>query len=369
MRRAIAIGAILSVLLSLFPAAVGAHASAAERCFAETGFCVQGRFLDYWNAHGGLAINGYPLTAEIEEMLPIDPQGTLAPFRVQYFERVRMEHHTHPATGQPIVLLGQFGRTIRPADPPAGRQPGMQYFDETGHNVPGDFIGYWNANGGLPQFGFPISGVIQEQLPINPQGDLATFEVQYFERARFERHPGNLILLGQFGRRILGDRQQPPAPPKERMIAPLASSYYMYSDPQGRFTARVPQDWTQREDGPANNVYFRQPGPLWGAEIALNDGRVFTNIDQVDPIIEQQLQEWLTNYQPISKEKVYIGPHPAYRRLFQHTNVEGQSEIIVRIYFLSGGYLYQVNGFMLPDQRSRVESLVDGLAGSIVTNP
>jgi hypothetical protein len=123
------------------------------------------------------------------------------------------------------------------------------------------------------------------------------------------------------------------------------------------------------EQGPANNVYFRQPGPRWGAEIALNDGAVFTHIDQVDPIIEQQLNDWLDEYVPISKDKVKIGPHQAYRRVFQHRNVEGQTEIIVRIYFLANSYIYQVNGFMLPSQRGNVEPLVNGLAGSIVTNP
>jgi len=34
-------------------------ASQSERCFlAETGFCVRGRFQAYWEAHGGLALNG-----------------------------------------------------------------------------------------------------------------------------------------------------------------------------------------------------------------------------------------------------------------------------------------------------------------------
>ena len=72
---------------------------------------------------------------------------------------------------------------------------------------------------------------------------------------------------------------------------------------------------------------------------------------------------------PLSKSKVKIGPHDAYRRVFQHRNGEGQTEIIIRYYFLAGSYLYQVNGFMLPPQRGTVESLVDGLARSIVTNP
>jgi hypothetical protein len=362
MRRAITIGTILSVLLGLFPAIAVAQTSAAEQCFpGKTAFCIQGRFLDYWNAHGGLAINGYPLTGERQEKLE---DGNT--YTVQWFERVRMEYHPEHAGTPSEVLLGQFGRAIHPADPPVGAQPGMQYFDVTGHNVPGDFIAYWAANGGLPQFGYPLSEVFREKLD-----DGNTYEVQYFERARFERHPENgppfNILLGQFGRRILAGL--PAAPdPWGAVVPPLSSNYSTYNDPQGRFAVRVPQDWTNKEPT-GTGIIFRKPGPLWGAEIALNDGSAFTDISQVDPIIEQQLHDWLTDYVPISKDQVIIGTHHAYRRVFQHKNAEGQTEIIVRIYFLSGPWLYQVNGFMLPGDRGTVEPLVNGLAGSIATNP
>src|SRR5436305_10675240 len=82
------------------------RARAAEACFAETGHCVRGGFLAYWLAHGGLAINGFPLSDERQELLE---DGKL--YTVQYFERVRMEHH--PENPPPYdVLLGQFGRRI-----------------------------------------------------------------------------------------------------------------------------------------------------------------------------------------------------------------------------------------------------------------
>ena len=191
--------------------------------------------------------------------------------------------------------------------------------------------------------------------------------MQYFERARFEWHPEVTdprfqVLLGQFGRQLLNAPWGP-------VLTPLSSGYSTYSDPQGRYTARVPQDWTQRQDAPPTSVYFRKPGPLWGAEIALNDGSAFSVVDQADEIIGQQLRDWLKDYKPLVHDRVNIGPHRAYRRIFQHTNAEGQSEIIVRIYFLSGPWLYQINGFMLPDQRATVAPLVEGLAGSIVTAP
>jgi len=69
----------------------------------------------------------------------------------------------------------------------------------------GSFLNYWQANGGLAQFGYPISEEFSERLE-----DGKSYVVQYFERARFEHHPENQppsdLLLGQFGRRILGGR-------------------------------------------------------------------------------------------------------------------------------------------------------------------
>jgi len=184
------------------PAAEGAA------CFAETNQCIQGRFLAYWTANGGLARNGFPLTAERQEVLE-DGQT----YTVQYFERVRLE--LHPEYRPPFdVLLGQFGRRIvrvgnefvpalAPATAPAAPSAGAIYFAETEHNLGGRFRAYWEANGDLAQFGFPITEELAQPLP----GVGGQYTVQYFERGRFEYHPENAapydVLLGQFGRDIL----------------------------------------------------------------------------------------------------------------------------------------------------------------------
>ena len=174
---------------------------APHRCFAETDFCVAGRFLQYWQASGGLARNGYPLSDLFVERLE-DGRA----YTVQYFERVRLE--AHEGNVPPYdVQIGHFGRRIRPADPPAARLPGATYYAQTGHNL-GDragFRAYWERNGGLDQFGYPISEEFEERLE-----DGKMYRVQYFERARFEYHPAcrgtpSEVLLGQFGRRILAE--------------------------------------------------------------------------------------------------------------------------------------------------------------------
>jgi hypothetical protein len=175
-----------------------AEAAPEQWCFPQTAQCIVGRFLAYWREHGELAINGYPLSAERREVLEDGKEYT-----VQYFERVRMEYH--PESAPPYdVLLGQFGRGLHPVDPPVAPLPGATHFPETGHNVTrAEFLAYWQANGGLTQFGYPVSEEFAETLE-----DGGSYRVQYFERARFEWHPengpGQRVLLGQFGRRILG---------------------------------------------------------------------------------------------------------------------------------------------------------------------
>jgi len=134
---------IVGLLLGT-PAPVGGRSVAAQSCFPETGKCVEGRFLDYWNAHGGLAINGFPLSDERQEKI-----GDTT-YWVQWFERVRMEYHPEYAGTPSEVLLGQFGRAIHPADPPVAPMAVGRFFPETGHNVPPDFLAYWTQNGGLP---------------------------------------------------------------------------------------------------------------------------------------------------------------------------------------------------------------------------
>jgi hypothetical protein len=162
------------------------------RCFApQTTYCIAGPFRAQWEAQGGLALNGYPLSDVFRQRLEDGEE-----YDVQYFERVRMELH-RDGQGRPLVLLGQFGRRLHPPDPPAAPQPDAIYFAETQHNLGGAFLAYWQANGGLAQFGFPLTEVFTETLE-----DGNAYPVQYFERARFEDH-GGAVLLGQFGRRIL----------------------------------------------------------------------------------------------------------------------------------------------------------------------
>lgn len=168
--------------------------------FPQTGQTVSGAFLAYWQGHGGLAQQGYPISGEFQEKSDLNGQT----YTVQYFERAVFEKH--PENKPPYdVLLSQLGTTRYKAKYPTGA-PGQHAsvenaitFKETGHTLGGRFRTYWEGHGGLAQQGFPISDEFAERSDLNGQ----TYLVQYFERAVFEYHPENQppfdILLSQLG--------------------------------------------------------------------------------------------------------------------------------------------------------------------------
>jgi subtilisin family serine protease len=175
--------------------------------FAETGQTLEGRFLSFWQQHGGLPVFGYPTT----------PQQS-GEHISQGFERTRFE--LHPENAAPYdVLLGRVGvetleaqgrdwRTFATVD---SAPEGCLYFAETQHSLCGAFKAYWESHGlefdgqqgssyaeSLALFGLPISEPMEETLA---DGSVRT--VQWFERARFEYHPENDapydVLLGLLG--------------------------------------------------------------------------------------------------------------------------------------------------------------------------
>jgi thermitase len=103
-----------------------------------------------------------------------------------------------PEYGTGRINAGRAVAAVRiPAfDPvPNPNQPDVAYFPETQHTLSGEFKRFWEQNGGLQVFGFPISQEFQETTA---EG---TYTVQYFERNRFEFHPENAppynVLLGR----------------------------------------------------------------------------------------------------------------------------------------------------------------------------
>jgi Zn-dependent protease len=168
--------------------------------FSETRFFVSQPILAYWQANGGLARFGYPISDELTERV----DGSEETYRAQYFERARLEVHARvPSSAGDVVVLGRAGALLRTPQPPAEPRADARFFPETGHNLGGVFLGYWESNGGLASFGFPITEELVERNP----ADGKDYTVQYFERARFEYHPEAAgtpaeVQLGLLGRQL-----------------------------------------------------------------------------------------------------------------------------------------------------------------------
>jgi hypothetical protein len=187
--------------------------------FPETGHYIYPPFQSYWKRFGGLEVFGYPITEKRKE-------GDLT---VQYFERARFEDHPENAKNVPnwdsldkptrlklTILLTRLGADLvskttnskgyAPVDP-SQVPPGATLFPQTGHTISGKIAEYWQANNGLPNFGYPLSEPIQE---VN-QADGKTYTVQYFERTRLELHPENSgsryeVQLGLMGREAMASK-------------------------------------------------------------------------------------------------------------------------------------------------------------------
>lgn len=187
------------MMLSVASCAVAYSAQGNERCFPETGFCISGPICAYWERYGGLAVFGFPITAQSQERV----EGRS--LQVQWFERDRLEIQPDGRVTAGRLGAERLEQLGTPWQPGAGGAagPSCASFAETGHQVCGAFLRYWRANGGLERFGLPLTGEFTAELEGRP------FTVQYFERRRFELHPEigpDTVLLGLLGREVLQAR-------------------------------------------------------------------------------------------------------------------------------------------------------------------
>lgn len=222
--------AVMLVLLAALPGAAPAEAQTGERCFPETGYCISGAIRRYWERNGGLRIFGYPIAERRVETV----EGTWTG-PVQWFERARLEDH-----GAEGVLAGRLGvRYLEQGGTPwesfdkvPGAPPGCMFFQITNHSLCEPFLGYWQRNGGLARFGYPITEPLEEST-----GEWSG-RVQYFERVRMEHHPElsppYTVLLGLLGRSVYA-QENAGGPPREAngcyvLGGPLRATAVTYYD-------------------------------------------------------------------------------------------------------------------------------------------
>ncbi|HYF65878.1 MAG TPA: DPP IV N-terminal domain-containing protein [Herpetosiphonaceae bacterium] len=247
-KRARLIGMAFLALALIAPAAGRpAGAAPAPRCFPATAFCLEGSFLAFWERNGGLPVFGFPIVELAERELNRDTGAT---HPTQWLERYRFEAHPENQAPYDIQLgrlgeqrLVQLGIDWRGLPQDSGPQDGCLWFAETRHNVCDQagglgFKRYWQGHGlefdgaagtgyaeSLALFGLPLT---EPRLETNSAGD--TVLTQWFERARFEWHPGNAdeykVLLGLLASELLNHE---PLPGLEGRIA-FTEAYRVWQD-------------------------------------------------------------------------------------------------------------------------------------------
>lgn len=168
------------------------------RYFPETGHWVANEFLlKYEDILNPTTLYGAPITEAFVDSFGI---------KVQYFEKVRFELDPSLPLGIQVKLspLGEFLYQENQVLAVPSNSRACRSFAEINHTVCYAFLDFFEANGGVSQFGYPVSGFEIHDGWI----------VQYFQKARFEWHPenqpGQWVTLSNLGVRYFYDRGEDP---------------------------------------------------------------------------------------------------------------------------------------------------------------
>ncbi len=173
--------------------------------FSQTGHNVQGEFLKFYNAATDpTTLYGYPITEEIT-----GKDGK----HVQYFQRARFELHSELPEGQRVTLTNTGRELYTPGTQLNVYSPlACRMYTQTNFAVCFAFLEFFDKNGGVAQFGYPISPFEYHDGVI----------VQYFEKARMEWQPSKpenqRVILTDLGRMYFDKLGEDPG-----LLKPLAS--------------------------------------------------------------------------------------------------------------------------------------------------
>ena len=158
------------------------------RFFEQTGEYAAEPFLSFWKEENGQTTIGAPVGPPFT-----DGNGE----QMQYFRFARLE-----LDEEGVIHRGLIGREVfgEPENPP-DRAPGSnaRLFDATGHYIIGTIREFWEDNGGLITFGYPLSQEFETD----------TGYAQYFERALIEvivLGSHELVELAPLGERLYDSR-------------------------------------------------------------------------------------------------------------------------------------------------------------------
>jgi hypothetical protein len=196
------VAAILLIgLTSLAGNQVLAQTFADREYFPETGHWVVGDFLVKYNSVPNPEdVFGYPITEAF--------QDDISGLTIQYFEKTRFELHPGEIPDLRVKLsnLGSYlyleGQTL----PVLYNASACRFYPQVdnGYYICYDFLKFFDQNGGVAHFGYPISNF----------EILDGWIVQHFQRARLEWHPenpkGNWVTVSDIGREYFDKAEENP---------------------------------------------------------------------------------------------------------------------------------------------------------------
>ena len=155
--------------------------------FPYTGHSIQGAFLAYYKAHGGVAVFGAPRTEDVN----VDGNEE------QFFSDQVLNYDSTLRA----VVPQRLGFVAVPTPewltrvPRVKNKASQRFFPQTGHTVTNRFLEFFLAHGGVRTFGYPITEKRYEG------GTL----VQYFENAElvWRDDPNGYVYTGPLGLRSL----------------------------------------------------------------------------------------------------------------------------------------------------------------------
>jgi hypothetical protein len=275
----------LLVALVMLLSALGWSPSLAQttpqQYFPDTGHTVSGDFLKaYLSVKDPLQLYGLPIT---DAFLDGSSGRT-----IQYFQRARFELYSD----QPPELrirrtpLGQLMYNPGPVVPVPENFPACRFYIETGKQVCYAFLDFFSANGGVAQFGYPISNFELHDERI----------VQYFQNARLEWHPeypaGQKVTVTDLGKRYFDAHGEDPnrlmaSPPDNALfqtVLSLQTRAYVrnaVTSSQGNQTVYVlvqDQNHLPVSDATVDMSVFYPDGTVQQYNLPATDARGFTQI-------------------------------------------------------------------------------------------
>ncbi len=160
------------------------------RFFRDTGEYLVEPFLSYWEDNDGETTIGSPVAAPLA-----DENGA----QMQYFKFARLELDEDGDVHRGLIGREMFGEPENPPDRAPGS--GARQFEATGHFIVGTIRDFWEDNGGLEVFGYPVSQEFETD-----NGYAQYFERALIEVSQFGSH--EFVELAPLGERLYNSRTQ-----------------------------------------------------------------------------------------------------------------------------------------------------------------